>query len=629
MTAVLKINEELNGIELYFQSKPESEVLTNLKSNGFRWSGFKKCWYTKQSATALQVANSLVNNEDIKEVSELTITKTTATKTAKKIDTVLSLWNATRFENVNINHDIKEKGCKEIAKELRSHIKKRFPSCKFSVTVPYYGRISFTIKSSPFEKGSTYLNAVKEYCSNLLNAYKVCYSESDPYTDYAGSYNFTGWAEIDWQYTQTEVTEEVKEDMKEFDIKLAELEKAEKEREEKEFQEYLKQEELRNQEYNKRREEEKKQTENILNSVDINSLDEKEQYFILGSQFADLNKNNTLDEYKEEVEKGKYSLEDVKITKEIHFNNLEALENFSNMLLHEFDFLTNTGGSFTDDNRINSMTDFHNMESEERKTVKWNRYGVAIYLNGQLQFIVDAQGYSYARYVGLVDNVTTQKEIVVNQLINRDEINELKQQADILESISADIIQDLNIVDTWYSSNWSEYKEALKNELKRCNFKLTKQVIQQLEIDKLKQSMYRLLVEVDGIQEQFKNVEIQQGEKLTLFYISDFGSVVTSRITFDSVEPSKYAQYDNAIKLTFTPEKKRKLHYKYFYSTLLVFKGWHILPETVLNNVEERNGFRLISTKYHSCDNKQYDEILSYFENQGLKPIVNTYKPTM
>ncbi|XAK55440.1 hypothetical protein AAHT66_14850 [Bacillus inaquosorum] len=35
MTAVLRINEELNGIELYFGSKPEEEVLTHLKSTVF------------------------------------------------------------------------------------------------------------------------------------------------------------------------------------------------------------------------------------------------------------------------------------------------------------------------------------------------------------------------------------------------------------------------------------------------------------------------------------------------------------------------------------------------------------------------------------------------------------------
>jgi hypothetical protein len=91
------------------------------------------------------------------------------------------------------------------------------------------------------------------------------------------------------------------------------------------------------------------------------------------------------------------------------------------------------------------------------------------------------------------------------------------------------------------------------------------------------------------------------------------------------VNYTKYAQYDNAVKLTFTPERKRQLNYKYFHSTLLVFKGWHSLPDTVLNTVEENGIYRVTSSKYHSCDHRQYDEILSYFEQQGVRPIVNTH----
>jgi hypothetical protein len=621
MSVAIKINEELNGIELYFTSKPEQTVLSNLKSNGFRWSGFKKCWYTKQSEKAFKIVNNL-NGETKEEVKETT--KEVIKKAASK--NVMSLWESTQYiklEGINRDQD-----CKELAKEIRTHIRKRFPLCKFSVTVPYYGRISFDIKSSPFEKGSIYLDAVLNYCKELLNDYKHTFQESDPYTDYAGVYNFTGWANIHWEYEQTEVTEAIKKDMADFDIKFAEFETAEEERKELEFKAWQQQQELETIEYNKRKEEENKQIENIYNSIEVNELNENNQYFITGSEFADLNKNNTLDQYKEEVLKGAFSLENVKITKEIHFNNEEALNNFSNMLLNDFDFLTNTGGSFTDDNRINSMTDYHNMEKEERQTVKWNLYGVAIYFNNKLQFVVDAQGYSYARYVGLTNNAKIEKSIVINQTINSEVINELKQQADTLEDISVSVIEELNINDTWKNEDWNEYKEAMKNRLTAYNFRLTKGIIQQLEIESLKTAMYKLLIEVDGIQEQFTKADIQQGEKITLFYISDWGSIVTNKMTFDSVTNSKYAQYDNAVKLTFTPEKKRNLHYKYFHSTLLVYKGWHNLPETVLHHVEVNNGNIITRSKYHSCDHKQYDEILTHFEQLNIKPIVNTYKPT-
>lgn len=622
MSVAMQINEELNGIELYFNTKPQQEVLNDLKSNGFRWSAFKKCWYTKQTEKSFQIANSLTNDEKI--IAPLTVEKTKKPQSKKQ---TLSLWDATQMGELEITQSMKDQDCKEIAKEIRSHIKKRFPQCKFSVRVPYYGRISFDIKSSPYEKGSTYLIAIQAYCKNLLAAYKHCYDPADSYTDYAGSYNFTGWSEIAWDYKQTEVTEEIEKDMLVFDSKLVEFEKVEEERKEVEFQERMKQQELRDMEYKKQQEEEKKQVENIYNSIDVKELEGNKQYFVIGSQFADLNKNNTIDQYKEEVETGKFSLGNVKITKEIHFNNHEALINFSNMLLNDFDFLTNTGGSYTDDNRINSMTDFDNMDEYERSTVKWNLCGVAIFFNNKLQFIVDAQGYSYARYVGLTDNVTIENTFTYEEVLSNEEVTELKHQADQLEDISTAIINELDIYSTWQTENWKEYKEVFKEKLSMYGIKLNKEIIQQLEIENLKGCMYKLLTEVDGIQEQFKHAAIEQGEKVTLFYISDFGSIVKSKITFNNVEPTKYAQYDNAIKLTFIPDKKSNLHYKHFYSTLLVYKGWHSLPDTVLNHVEENNGMRITRSKYHSCDDKQYDEILNHFEHQELKPIVNTYMP--
>lgn len=625
MTVAMKINEELNGIELYFNAKPQQTVLSELKSNGFRWSNFKKCWYTKQSDKALKIANSLTINEEV----TTTPVKTETVKKTRSEKKILNLWNATQFTEMEVSQITKDKDTKEIAKEIRTHIRKRFPQCKFSVTVPYYGKISLDIKSSPFERGSIYLEAIKKYCNELVEAYRICYDSGDSYSDIPASYNFHFFrASIHWEYTQTEVTEEIKKDMQEFDIKIAEFEKAEEERKEQEYQEYLKTQETRKAEFEKAQVVEGKQVEHIYNSIEVKELDENNQYFVTGAEFADLNKNNTIEQYMEEVEKGKYSLENVKITKEVHFDNLEALTNFSNMLLNDFDFLTNTGGSFTEDNRVNSMTDFYNMEQEEKQAVQWNLYGVAIYFNNELQFVVDAQGHSYARYVGLTDNAKIEKIVTFDQVISKEKINELQIKASQLEDISTSVISELDIFSTWRKENWKEYKAVIKDKLNKYDFKLTKEIIQQLDIEELKESMYRILQEVDGIQEQFSKANMQQGEKFTLFYISDWGSIMTNRITFDNVINSSYAQYDDAVKLTFTPEKKRKLHYKHLYSTLLVFKGWYSLPDTVLHHVEENpNGIRTTRSKYSSCDHRQYDEILNHFELHGIKPIINTYKP--
>lgn len=47
-----KINQAKNGIELYFPGKPATSVLDDLKANGWRWSRFNSCWYSRDGATA-------------------------------------------------------------------------------------------------------------------------------------------------------------------------------------------------------------------------------------------------------------------------------------------------------------------------------------------------------------------------------------------------------------------------------------------------------------------------------------------------------------------------------------------------------------------------------------------------
>jgi hypothetical protein len=77
----MKVNEKLNGIELYFTGKPSEGTRELLKENGFRWSKYNKCWYTKQSDKTILFAESLVSayniteeSETVEEVTETTIT---------------------------------------------------------------------------------------------------------------------------------------------------------------------------------------------------------------------------------------------------------------------------------------------------------------------------------------------------------------------------------------------------------------------------------------------------------------------------------------------------------------------------------------------------------------------------
>jgi len=55
--AKIVLNSAKQGIEIYFKSKPSTEVLDEIKAEGFRWAKFNKCWYKKDTVQARQVAS--------------------------------------------------------------------------------------------------------------------------------------------------------------------------------------------------------------------------------------------------------------------------------------------------------------------------------------------------------------------------------------------------------------------------------------------------------------------------------------------------------------------------------------------------------------------------------------------
>lgn len=638
----ITLNNELKGIELSFENKPNNDILTAIKSNGFRWHNVKKIWYAKQSEERLQFANTLkeVETRSETELQPTTEVKQPTKKEEKKI--VSSLWDRVQFTEgdtdtskynyryVGSNYN-KYTNTKEMLVVIRKHVKERFPECKFSIRLErsgYTDSVNFDIISSPYAEDSIYLKAIQSYCTKLLKSYN--FDDSDSMTDYFHVNFYGDRADISYKYEQTEQTEDIKNDILNYDKQQELFEIAEKERKEKEYQEYLRQQEEKEKEYQARLIEEAKQKDEINNTIDIKVLTDDKKYFVIGSQFAHLNKNNTLNQYKEEIKADEFYLQNVEITKEVHFQTAETLEYFNNMLLHDFDFIEGTGGSRTDDYRIQSMTDYYNMDEEERKTVEFYSCDcIAVYYNNQLQFVIDAQGYSYSRYVGLCDNVTIQKKYNSKQVLTLEQVEEYKQQAETLEDISTEVIADNNIIGTWQNESWKTYKEAFKEKLKKCSFRLNKSVIQQITIEKLKSAMYKLLVEVDGMQEQFKQAELQQGQKLSIVKISDFGGLSVKHITLDKVENSTYAQYTDVVKLTFKPEGKRKMYYNYFYGEILLYDGWLTIPESLLWETKEGEYFTSKMTKFGSFDKQQYTVVMEYLLQQGYKPLINTVKPIL
>lgn len=62
--ARIEINNDIGGIELYFDTVPTEEDKEVLKKNGFRWHAEKKCWYAKNTDNNREVASSIFDRID-------------------------------------------------------------------------------------------------------------------------------------------------------------------------------------------------------------------------------------------------------------------------------------------------------------------------------------------------------------------------------------------------------------------------------------------------------------------------------------------------------------------------------------------------------------------------------------
>ena len=599
------LNEKLNGVELYFEGKPAGTVLADLKANGFRWNGKKVCWYAKQSEETLKVANTY--SEGSKEV---------ATASLKKINKI-DLFKLTTFTEVERE---KNYNTKEIAKEIRSALKARFKFVKFSVTSK--DNIRVEIKSAPFEKDSIYLKAIIEYVDKLVESYNFC-TCYDPYGDYGSSYNFYYFGCKLYDYEQVEATAELIEAMKQFDIKMTEAEKAKEEQEQKEYQEYLIKMEQEKKEAEERQKQVKADKEYINNNVEVVEIDEQDQYYVKNAYFANLNKNNTLDQYKEEVAKGDYYLNTLKVTREIYFKDKKSYNLYINMLLHDFSFIDGTGGSYTDDLRINSMTDYYNMTSEEQKTVEWLLQGIAVYVNDELMFVVDAQGYSYARYVGLIgENTVTTKEYTCKQVVAVEEIEERKIEAEEIQEVYNNVIN--NTFDNWYDTRKAIAAAIRKNPL--LTFDNT--VVQQIKDEEIKIDLYKVLKEVDTIQDQFNESGLSKGDKLTIVRGSMIGGASISHIILEGFTMEEYAQYKDNVKMTMNVKGKKGLYSTNVHDKdIVIYKGWIDIPTSVLYEDTSNGNFNGMATKYGSYDERAISDIMSYLQEKNILPIINTFKP--
>ena len=146
----------------------------------------------------------------------------------------------------------------------------------------------------------------------------------------------------------------------------------------------------------------KKDIENINKYSTIEKI-EPENQKTFSYKWAHLNKNSNLSTYIEEVEKNDFYTRDGKVTHEWTFTDFQALQALKNNLLTDFEQLAGLGGSDSDDERLKQYDDVYKIPRDIMQSAKWYNLVVAVIYENKIQFVIDPQGFNYARYVGLQD----------------------------------------------------------------------------------------------------------------------------------------------------------------------------------------------------------------------------------
>lgn len=102
-----------------------------------------------------------------------------------------------------------------------------------------------------------------------------------------------------------------------------------------------------------------------------------------------------------------------------------------------------------------------------------------------------------------------------------------------------------------------------------------------------------------------------------------FGGIVKNEILLHEIGRKDYAQYKDALYVTYTPKGKRTSYIKRLtYSPyVLILKGWnHPEPEEVMVKVSEGNGMTVSESRYATHDERFRTDFDMLIENYKLQP---------
>lgn len=624
MTATYTLNAEKNGIEITFDSKPAAAILETIKAAGYRWSRARRLWWAKQSPKALDTAQA---------VAEGRMEEKATQDTAPAPD----LWERTRWtpgpggdechaHTVGSNY---KRGLsnKEIAATVKRELSRRFPAIRWSVTTKGYNSITVYLKSGPYENhkevsrhewkdASPELFAIMNYAEKLLASYN--WDDSDPYTDYS-SRNFYDFVEV-YDYQQTEPTEAQRAEIEAFRARLAEEKKLEEARREQEWKAEQARRAIEEQEAAKREEKRNAIIAELTAAATVRPLEPPQQYVIPAAPMA--RKAADIEEARQAVEENAVDVSDCIITEEITAP-IDILTKWgeSGGILYDIpELFRGVGGPRTFDPRITSMEDYHQMDKQERATVKWYTLAVAIYTDtGDLWAVVDDEGYNYARYIAAAPWEGSTERLPVPQ--NQGPDDETRAQAEQVEDTSTAIIDRLGLTGGGWETS-PEYAQQMEPIMEE----ITVDTIRAVTIDALKSWLYRRQDQRQQLREQLTRANIPAGERVTIIKESCMGGVSCSVATWDHWEPCTYAQYTDAVKLIVKPKRKRGLWSMTLHRgpAVLIVSGEVEIPEPVLWETESTGtGATITRSRFTSCDPAAIQAVREYIQSTGARIYVD------
>jgi hypothetical protein len=153
----------------------------------------------------------------------------------------------------------------------------------------------------------------------------------------------------------------------------------------------------------RRAEQEKKDRTTIDNNITIEDIEPLYISNLLGG----IGKECNLKELTETIAESPHH-SDAVITRRVSFKDRATFEIFGEYLLADWDFCNGKGGTATDDVRLDGIKNLYTLNTDQRESVKWYMCDcIGVYVEDELQLVINPEGYSYPRYCYIPSEDTT------------------------------------------------------------------------------------------------------------------------------------------------------------------------------------------------------------------------------